>query len=154
VRIVAGLGDGFDPFADETSFFLGAFLFEDVGVSAYTGAVRWVADRDLLSNLAGIQAAEGYHGGLIRSVVYQMGAQAQQAANAISRARLSLTPQVITENGLTNGYMVNIASDDANGIAFQRTPEQVLNVVFLTTSKTADHGGFFPHGVGGVVQAT
>ncbi len=150
----AGLGADFDPFSSETAFFLGAFLFEDVGVSAYTGAARWVADRDLLSNLAGIQAAEAYHGGLIRATVYQMGPDVQRAANAISAARQHLTPGVQTESGLVQGDRMEIASADANGIAFQRSPQQVLNVVFLTDRTNVDRGGFFPHGVGGVVQST
>lgn len=37
---------------------------------------------------------------------------------------------------------------DANGIAFSRSPGDVLNIVYLTKD-TATKGGFFPAGVNG-----
>jgi hypothetical protein len=40
-----------------------------------------------------------------------------------------------------------------NGIAFSRTPGQVLNVVYLTPEKVSK-GGFFPDGVNGSVRTS
>ena len=42
---------------------------------------------------------------------------------------------------------------DANGLAFGRTPGQVLNVVYLTP-KAANSGGFYPHGVNGQLHTS
>jgi hypothetical protein len=42
---------------------------------------------------------------------------------------------------------------DANGIAFSRTPGDVLNIVYLTAA-AAQQGGFFPAGVNGTIRGT
>ncbi len=151
----AGLGDSFDPFADENSFLLGAFLFEDVGVTAYHGAAKLLSGGDGLEAAAGILAVEAYHGALIRTQIAESGDAVIHGANAISAARDALDGPATKEQGVTvdNGRYI-IAPSDPNGVAFDRTPEQVLNVVYLSADAGVGRGGFFPNGVRGIVHHT
>nr|MDP9166535.1 ferritin-like domain-containing protein [Actinomycetota bacterium] len=123
----AGLGNDFDPYASETNFLLGAFVFEDVGVTAYKGAAPLISNKTYLSAAAGILAVEAYHAATIRTSLYERGVEAIHAANAISAARDSLDGPAQEDQGIGGASRSNIVPTDRNGIAFSRTPGQVLN---------------------------
>ncbi len=141
-------GEVFDPFADENSFLLGAFIFEDVGVTAYKGAAPLISNKAYLEAAAGILAFEAYHAATIRTVLLSRDLGA--ATNAISDARDSLDGESDLDEGAIGlgRRPINITPGDDDAIAISRTPGQVLNVVYLTPGK-AEKGGFFPDGVNG-----
>ena len=190
----------FDPYASDENFLLGAFIFEDVGVTAYKGASPLLVNPNYLEAAAGILAVEAYHASIVRTVLYGKGmsvggtaipaaygggnypTRAAQPflinyANQISAARDSLdgtasTPTAgrITPNptigtdysddqgigavSMAGGTRSNIAPLNQNGLAYSRTANAVLNIVYLTP-QAAKSGGFFPAGMNGnIVTST
>jgi hypothetical protein len=140
----------FDPYANENNFLLAAFIFEDVGVTAYKGAAPLITNKTYLEAAAGILAVEAYHAGIIRNNLYGKGLDG--AVHDISNARDSLDGKADTDQGIIgHGGEANLVPTDKNSIVFSRTPGQVLNIVYLTP-KVATKGGFFPAGVNGEVR--
>ncbi|ESQ79765.1 hypothetical protein AEYBE204_07935 [Asticcacaulis sp. YBE204] len=152
---LVGPGVAFDPYANDENFLLGAFIFEDVGVTAYKGASPIVQSKAYLEAAAGLLAAEAYHAGLVRTVLYGKGIDTPAliaSADKISNARDSLDGASDIDQGLTGtGGASNVVPLDANGIAYSRSPGQVLNIVYLN-NLAIGRGGFFPNGVNGSIN--
>lgn len=150
----AGLGDNFDPFASEMNFFLGGMLMEDVGVTAYHGAVAALKSRANQDAAAGILGVEAYHMGMARSTLYRMGTAARNAANAISNARNRLDGNLGLDQGIVLNGHSNFVPRDADAKVFTRTPQQVLRIVYLTDHSGVSAGGIFPNGMNGKIRTT
>lgn len=152
-----GPGETFDPYANDENFLLGAFLFEDVGVTAYKGASPLINNKTFLEAAAGILAVEAYHASILRTNLFRKGIETPtliDATEAISNARDSLDgPQDLDQGIRPRDNASNIAPLDGNGLAFSRTAPQVLNIAYLTPQRT-DRGGFFPNGVNGPIDTS
>ncbi len=169
VGAMAGLGSEWDPFASEEDFLLGAFLFEDVGISATAAGGDLIADPASKEAAAGILAVEGYHGGMIRAEIAERGGDMITRADNLSRARTRMESadnsrpnrtsvqttiskeQPISAGDVFPGELV-VAPTDPQGRTPPRPPQDVLNIVFLNPDPDARRGGFFPRGVQGVVR--
>ena len=147
--VAAGLipdGSQFNPFLNEQNFLLGAFIFEDVGVTAYAGAARLLQNKDYLDAAASILAIEAYHAGSIRTTLGALGLQF--SANAISSVR-ARAGQGGDQGLSTSNLSINISPSDSDSLAFRRTTAQVLGIVY---NGVPTGGGFFPNRVNGTIR--
>ena len=165
VASLAGLGSSFDPYANEANFFVGAATFEDVGVTAYTGAAGLISNATILSAAAGIQAAEAYHAATVRAIIAGTAAATGTSASlsafvAIQGVRASvgggnetvLSPG-ISSSGAVSGSTI-VAADATNSLGYARTTDQVLHIVYGAPAGVVSKGGFFPNGLNGNIKAT
>lgn len=167
----AGITGGtFNPFNDFDSFLVGAFVFEDVGVTAYHGAAPLISaagiTSGLLSAAAGILAVEAYHAAYVRTALT---GRAIVAASPTAYPYLGFANQISTlratlgggnETALTVPASISkpssiVAADTTNAIAFSRTTDQVLHIVYGTGGGAGvAKGGFFPSGLNGTIKVT
>ncbi|MFC4455483.1 ferritin-like domain-containing protein [Deinococcus sonorensis] len=159
------LTPAFNPYLNDLFFLHGAFIFEDVGVTAYKGAARLITNPDYLEAAAGILAVEAYHAGEIRTLLYGQkdvktpyGVTVAQLIQAISDLRDAVDGSTDDDQGIVGGTgnpdfvaggSANIVAADKNSIAYSRTTDQVLNIVYLGGK---GKGGFYPNGLNGNIK--
>ena len=177
--ITTAAGPAFNPFASFDDFLVGAFVFEDVGVTAYAGAAGLISaagvQAGLLTAAAGILAVEAYHAGYVRTALTGRAIAAGSAAaypylpaaNKVEALRAMLTVgdtaapstsgSVETLLTLPTNIMTPsaiVAADPTNAVGFARTPNQVHHIVYGSATVGVGSGGFFPSGTNSVFATT
>ena len=148
MAMAAGLisaGQTFNPFADPVSFLIGAYVIEDVCVTALAGAANLLTNPANVAGAAGLLGTEAAQAGAIRTLLSDLGAG--QATDAISALRASLSGADDDMGTSIQGNPYNFVSNDTNGLVFRRTPAQVLNIAY--GGGAASGYGFFPNRTNG-----
>ncbi len=161
-RLAADIASGgliktFDPYANELFFLHGTFVLEDVGVTAYKGAARLLTNKDYLEAAAGILAVESYHAGEVRTLLYRQkdvvaaaGLKVSQIIQAISDLRNKLGGAGKDQGIVTASGTANVVPVDQNGIAYSRSPREILNIVYGGVDNKS--GLFYPQGLNGDIK--
>jgi Ferritin-like domain len=169
----------FNPFDSFDDFLVGGFIFEDVGVTAYSGAAGLISAAGVaagyLTAAAGILAVEAYHAGYIRtSLTWRAIAAGSEtvypylgAANLVEDLRASLTvgasaaPSTAgsVETLLTLPTNLQtpssiVAAGPTSAVGFARTVNQVLHIVYGSPTVGVKSGGFFPNGTNSIFATT
>jgi hypothetical protein len=161
---LVGGGVAFDPYASENNFLLAAFMLKDVSVTTYAGVLNYVSTLTFAEAVAGLMTVEAHHAATLRAALYRRGVATPSlidATESISAARDTYDgattdlDQGVRPGASAGGAVVaNIAPLDSNGLAFTRTPQQVLNILYLNAGVSATTGGFFPAGLNGTIKST
>jgi hypothetical protein len=168
----------FNPFAAFDAFLIGSFIFEDVGVTAYSGAAPLISKAGVASGYltaaAGILAVEAYHAAYVRtSLTGRAIGQTATAypyvgiANQVAALRATLTVGNSNAPSTTGSVETNlvvptttstpsaiVAAAPGNAVGFARTVNQVLHIVYGSPTVGVKSGGFFPNGMNSIFATT
>lgn len=140
-------------------------LIEDVGVTAYTGAVTLLPTAANIQAAAQILAVEAFHSGAFRLLSIQSGtAYSGGTPDGYDVKPADAGTQVLAQAGPTTALGSFFATAGANGattaqtgtfpaFAYKRTTSQVLSIVYGNTAAGTAAGGFFPNGLNGNIKA-
>lgn len=173
----AGIPGTFNAYANDASFLIASYIFEDVGVTAYHGAAGLITTPAYLNAAAGILAVEAYHAGIIRTSMFAQDALSGTTTFGDVTSKISALRSMLANMGAAGVDDIGIGSVGAptivpvdapnatmfidlpgatptqkgDAIAYARTASpQVLNIVY--GNPNTQHGLFFPNGMNGTIN--
>ncbi|KAJ4762186.1 Desiccation-related protein PCC13-62 [Rhynchospora pubera] len=129
------LNPPFDPYANELNYLLASYVIPYVGLTGYVGAnpkLQTAQAKRLVAGLLGVESAQD---AVIRGLLYE-------------RALQKVEPYDITVAEFTGRISKPEKQDrqarsDADSLSYDRTPEEILRIVYSTGNEHTP-GGFFP----------
>jgi rubrerythrin len=128
--------DALGAIEEDQPFIALARALEDIGVSAYGGAARYIQNEDFREAAARIALTEAYHAGNLRLIVALKGIPTMQ-----------LDPNDYPPPPSGEKYF----NTSRIGLAKIRTPTRILAFAYAGGAGTSS-GGFFPNGVNGPIN--
>lgn len=141
-----------------------ARLLEDVGVTAYAGAVTMFETSANTQAAAQIMSVEAFHAGALRLLHIQAGATYSgptpdgydiKPGDPGTAALAQAGPTTANGGFFATAGAIGATTAQAGtlpGMSYKRTPSQVLAIVYGNATAGASSGGFFPNGVNGNIK--
>ncbi|GMY27966.1 desiccation-related protein PCC13-62-like [Fagus crenata] len=154
----------FDPYSSGVNFLLASYLIPYVGLTGYVGASPILQDPKSKRLVAGLLGVESGQDAVIRALLYEYshkkvkpyGITVAEFTNRFSQLRNKLGNAGVKDEGLVvvksegaEGLITgNVLAGDKYSIAFDRTPEEILRIVYGSGDEHKP-GGFYPKGADG-----
>ncbi|BBN19123.1 hypothetical protein MPTK1_8g08060 [Marchantia polymorpha subsp. ruderalis] len=170
------LSPPFDAYANSVNYMLASYAIPYVGLTGYTGAAPLLQSAGAKSLVARLLGVESGQDAVIRTWLYERKGEMVMPYNftvAEATVQISKLRNTLDHEGLevVEGMMVpfeiddegllvpeelgaerqtkgNVLSADEDSLSYQRTPEQILSIVYSSGSPKTP-GGFYPLGARG-----
>ncbi|KAL6190812.1 hypothetical protein ACLB2K_037206 [Fragaria x ananassa] len=154
----------FDPYANSLNYLLASYLIPYVGLTGYVGAnpkLQGPTSKRLVAGLLGVESGQDavirtmlYRQALVR--VHPYGITVAEFTNRLSDLRNKLGQMGLKDEGLLipkykgaeGKIRGNVLAGDSYSVAYDRTPEEILRIVYGSGDERAP-GGFYPKGADG-----
>lgn len=156
----------FDPYANEINYLLASYVIPYVGLTGYVGAnakLRSARAKRLVAGLLGVESGQD---AVLRTLLYERslrkvkpyGVTVAEFTDRISILRNKLGGEGLKDEGLVvrkafgaEGLIRgNVLAGNKYSIAYERTPEEILRIVYGGGSESTP-GGFYPKGADGSI---
>ncbi|KAI9194900.1 hypothetical protein LWI28_010016 [Acer negundo] len=155
------LNPPFDPYSSSLNYLIASYLIPYVGLTGYVGAnekLESPVSRRLVAGLLGVESGQD---AVIRALLYEKATQkvppygitVAEFTNKISSLRNKLGYTGLKDEGLivpksdgAEGKIAgNVLAGDRDSVAYARTPEEILRIVYGSGDEGVP-GGFYPKG--------
>ncbi|KAF5806174.1 hypothetical protein HanRHA438_Chr05g0227361 [Helianthus annuus] len=160
------LSPPFDPYANDLNYLISCYVIPYVGLTGYVGAnpkLESPVSRKLVAGLLGVESGQD---AVIRSLLYEQADEkvspykmtVGEFTQKISQLRDKLGKDGVKDEGLDVPIQLgpekktqgNVLAGDQDSLAYGRTPQEILRIVYGTGDEKAP-GGFYPKGGDGVI---